>query len=153
MFELISQVLKYIFILIIYLFIFSILRLMYLDIKQISNRGTYLDNSYLKVVNRLDSLSFKMQEYYVLSGLVTLGRSSKNDIVIKDKFVSKNHLSISEQNGTFYLKDLNSANGTYLNGELVNSNEIIELQNGDKIGVGFIQFIFVENRWERLKND
>lgn len=146
MFELISQVLKYVFIIIIYLFIFSILRLMYLDIRQMGTRGTSLENSYLKVVNRLDSLSFKMQEYYLLGGSVTLGRSSKNDIVIKDKFVSKNHLNITERNGIFYLEDLNSANGTYLNGEKVDSGTLIELQNGDKIGVGFIQFIFVENR-------
>lgn len=146
MFELISQVLKYVFIIIIYLFIFSILRLMYLDIRQMGTRGTSLDNSYLKVVNRLDSLSFKMQEYYLLGGSVTLGRSSKNDIVIKDKFVSKNHLNITERNGIFYLEDLNSANGTYLNGEKVDAGTLIELQNGDKIGVGFIQFIFVENR-------
>lgn len=109
-------------------------------------RGMSLENSYLKVVNRLDSLSFKMQEYYLLGGSVTLGRSSKNDIVIKDKFVSKNHLNITERNGIFYLEDLNSANGTYLNGEKVDSGTLIELQNGDKIGVGFIQFIFVENR-------
>ncbi len=146
MFELISQVLKYVFIIIIYLFIFSILRLMYLDIRQMGTRGTSLENSYLKVVNRLDSLSFKMQEYYLLGGSVTLGRSSKNDIVIKDKFVSKNHLNITERNGIFYLEDLNSANGTYLNGEKVYAGTLIELQNGDKIGVGFIQFIFVENR-------
>lgn len=146
MFELISQVLKYVFIIIIYLFIFSILRLMYLDIRQMGTRGTSLENSYLKVVNRLDSLSFKMQEYYLLGGSVTLGRSSKNDIVIKDKFVSKNHLNITERNGIFYLEDLNSANGTYLNGEEVDAGTLIELQNGDKIGVGFIQFIFVENR-------
>ena len=146
MFELISQVLKYVFIIIIYLFIFSILRLMYLDIRQMGTRGTSLENSYLKVVNRLDSLSFKMQEYYLLGGSVSLGRSSKNDIVIKDKFVSKNHLNITERNGIFYLEDLNSANGTYLNGEKVDAGTLIELQNGDKIGVGFIQFIFVENR-------
>lgn len=146
MFELISQVLKYVFIIIIYLFIFSILRLMYLDIRQMGTRGMSLENSYLKVVNILDSLSFKMQEYYLLGGSVTLGRSSKNDIVIKDKFVSKNHLNITERNGIFYLEDLNSANGTYLNGEKVDAGTLIELQNGDKIGVGFIQFIFVENR-------
>ncbi|WP_071027676.1 FHA domain-containing protein [Peptoniphilus raoultii] len=146
MFELLSQVLRYIFIIIIYLFIFSILRLMYLDIRQMGKRGSSLDNSYLKVVNRLDSLSFKMQEYYVLGGLISLGRSSRNDIVIKDKFVSKNHLTIKEINGSFYLKDLHSANGTYLNGEIINPDEQFELSNGDKIGVGFIQFIFVENR-------
>ena len=144
MFEIISQVLKYVFILIIYLFIFSIIRLMYLDIKSINKKGSSLDTAYLKVVNRLDSLNFKMQEYYILKGTISIGRSSKSDIIIKDKFVSKNQLNIIEEKGSFFLEDLDSANGTYLNGERV--EDIIELRNGDKIGVGLIQFIFVDNR-------
>ncbi|MDU2373611.1 Uncharacterized conserved protein, contains FHA domain [Peptoniphilus harei] len=146
MFELISQVLRYVFIILIYLFIFSILRLMYLDVKSITSGGGSLDDAYLKVVNRLDSLNFKMQEYYVIDGDISLGRSSKNDVVIKDKFVSKNHLLIRVKNQRYYLEDLGSANGTFLNGVKIDPNELIELQNNDKIGVGFIQFIFVDKR-------
>ncbi|MDK7354629.1 FHA domain-containing protein [Peptoniphilus harei] len=146
MFELISQVLRYVFIILIYLFIFSILRLMYLDVKSMTSGGASLDEAYLKVVNRLDSLNFKMQEYYVIEGDISLGRSSRNDVVIKDKFVSKNHLLIREKNQRYYLEDLGSANGTFLNGVKIDPNELIELQNNDKIGVGFIQFIFVDKR-------
>lgn len=151
MFELISQVLRYVFIILIYLFIFSILRLMYLDVKSITSGGGSLDDAYLKVVNRLDSLNFKMQEYYVIDGDISLGRSSKNDVVIKDKFVSKNHLLIREKNQRYYLEDLGSANGTFLNGIKIDPNELIELQNNDKIGVGFIQFIFVDKRWNCVR--
>ncbi|NMW84195.1 FHA domain-containing protein [Peptoniphilus sp. AGMB00490] len=146
MFELISQVLRYVFIILIYLFIFSILRLMYLDVKSMTSGGESLDDAYLKVVNRLDSLNFKMQEYYVIDGDITLGRSSRNDVVIKDKFVSKNHLKILDKNQVYYIEDLGSANGTFLNGVKIEPNELIELQNNDKIGVGFIQFIFVDKR-------
>lgn len=151
MFELISQVLRYVFIILIYLFIFSILRLMYLDVKSITSGGGSLGDAYLKVVNRLDSLNFKMQEYYVIDGDISLGRSSKNDVVIKDKFVSKNHLLIRVKNQRYYLEDLDSANGTFLNGVKIDPNELIELQNNDKIGVGFIQFIFVDKRWKCVR--
>ena len=151
MFELISQVLRYVFIILIYLFIFSILRLMYLDVKSMTSGGGSLDEAYLKVVNRLDSLNFKMQEYYVIEGDISLGRSSRNDVVIKDKFVSKNHLLIREKNQRYYLEDLGSANGTFLNGVKIDPNELIELQNNDKIGVGFIQFIFVDKRWKCVR--
>ncbi len=151
MFELISQVLRYVFIILIYLFIFSILRLMYLDVKSMTSGGASLDEAYLKVVNRLDSLNFKMQEYYVIEGDISLGRSSRNDVVIKDKFVSKNHLLIREKNQRYYLEDLGSANGTFLNGVKIDPNELIELQNNDKIGVGFIQFIFVDKRWNCVR--
>ena len=151
MFELISQVLRYVFIILIYLFIFSILRLMYLDVKSMTSGGGSLDEAYLKVVNRLDSLNFKMQEYYVIEGDISLGRSSRNDVVIKDKFISKNHLLIREKNQRYYLEDLGSANGTFLNGVKIDPNELIELQNNDKIGVGFIQFIFVDKRWNCVR--
>lgn len=151
MFELISQVLRYVFIILIYLFIFSILRLMYLDVKSMTSGGGSLDEAYLKVVNRLDSLNFKMQEYYVIEGDISLGRSSRNDVVIKDKFVSKNHLLIREKNQRYYLEDLGSANGTFLNGVKIDPNELIELQNNDKIGVDFIQFIFVNKRWNCVR--
>ena len=151
MFELISQVLRYVFIILIYLFIFSILRLMYLDVKSMTSGGGSLDEAYLKVVNRLDSLNFKMQEYYVIEGDISLGRSSRNDVVIKDKFVSRDRLLIREKNQRYYLEDLGSANGTFLNGVKIDPNELIELQNNDKIGVGFIQFIFVDKRWNCVR--
>lgn len=119
---------------------------MYLDVKSMTSGGASLDEAYLKVVNRLDSLNFKMQEYYVIEGDISLGRSSRNDVVIKDKFVSKNHLLIREKNQRYYLEDLGSANGTFLNGVKIDPNELIELKSNDKIGVGFIQFIFVDKR-------
>ncbi|RVU54931.1 FHA domain-containing protein [Anaerosphaera multitolerans] len=144
MFELISQIFKYIFILIIYLFIISILRLMYLDIKTMNKKSSSIDAAYLKVVNRLDTLDFKMQEYYILKGKVTIGRSSRASISIRDNFVSKNHAVITESKNSFFLEDLDSANGTFLNGEKV--EDIIELKNGDRLGIGLIQFIFVDNR-------
>lgn len=144
MFQIISQGLRYVFIIIIYLFLVSIIRLIYMDIKNMDMKGSYMDAAYLKVVNRLDSLDFKMQESYILKGETIIGRSSKCDIPIKDKFVSKEHISITEEDGVYFLEDLNSANGTFLNGEEV--NDIIELRNGDKIGVGFIQLLFVDNR-------
>ena len=51
-----SQLFKYIFILIIYLFIFTIIRMIYLDIRSMRSVDANKDEAYLKVVNRLDSL-------------------------------------------------------------------------------------------------
>lgn len=142
MFVIISEILKYVFIFIIYLFIFNILKLIYLDIKSLDRKDSQIDSAYFKVVNRLDTLDFKMDDNYILKGDVTVGRSSKNTIVIKDKFVSSRHMKIHEEDGSYFIEDLDSQNGTYLNGQLI--EDIIELKNGDTIGVGFIQFIFVE---------
>lgn len=144
MFAIISQVLKYVFIIIIYGFIFSILRLIYMDIRTTGKRAGSSEGAYLKVVNRLDTLSFKMDEYYNIKNNITVGRSSKNDIVIRDTFVSKTHMRIYLDNGDYFIEDFDSANGTYLNGERI--TDIIQLQNGDNIEVGLIKFIFVDSR-------
>lgn len=141
MYNLLAIFLKYIFIVIIYLFIFSIIRMIYLDIRGME--GIILeDTSYLKLVNRKDSLSFKVKEYYVIDKEINLGRHRDNDITVKDPFVSKKHFTIVEDEEEYFLEDLNSANGTYLNGDKI--FDIAKLENGDIIRVGQIEFLFVK---------
>ena len=68
---------------------------------------------------------------------VTIGRGTKNNIVIDDNEVSRDHLRLVKVMGGYELHDLNSSNGTYVNGQLVEgvwllrSRCIIEL--GDSI--------------------
>ena len=114
MYNLLSVLFKYIFIIIIYLFIFSIIRLIYLDIKSI-NPAKLEGNAYLKLINRRDSIPYKVKEHYTIDDVLTLGRSSDNVVFLQDPFVSKKHLKIVEDDGEYYLEDLNSANGTFLN--------------------------------------
>lgn len=140
MFEILSMVLRYVFIVIIYLFLLNIIRLIYLDIRSIDT-STTKDVSYLKLLNRMDQLDFKMKEYYPILGELTVGRGSRNDVLIRDKVVSKNHMRIFYDGGYYYLEDLKSANGTFLNGEQI--RDTIEIRDGDIISVGLIQFIFV----------
>lgn len=141
MFNILSLLFKYIFIIIIYMFIFSIIRLIYLDIRGMgsSNMG---DEAYLKLINRKDSLPFKVNEHYSIDKVLTLGRQGDNDIIIKDPFVSKKHLKIVKDEGEYYLEDLNSSNGTFLNNQSV--EDVVRLANGDRIGIGSIEFLFVD---------
>lgn len=140
MYNIISLIFKYIFIIIIYLFIFSIIRLIYLDIRSI-NFIKSDGNAYLKLINKIDSLPYKIMDSYSIQDEITLGRHNSNDIYIKDPFVSKEHFRIVEDEGEYYLEDLDSANGTYLNKERV--EDVVKLFNGDTIRVGNIEFLFV----------
>jgi soluble lytic murein transglycosylase-like protein len=52
--------------------------------------------------------------------LTRVGRSPENDVVIADAgIVSARHLEISKEGGAYYVRDLNSTNGTFVNGERV----------------------------------
>jgi VWFA-related protein len=60
--------------------------------------------------------------FEVSIGTTTIGRTSANDIFIPDKPVSRKHAEITFENGTFYICDLGSKNGTQVDGESISSN-------------------------------
>lgn len=140
MFNVLSLIFRYIFIIIIYLFILAIIRLIYLDIKSMYSIDKEV-GSYLKLINRKEMIPYKIKEEYVLKEEITIGRGTQNDIVLKDPYVSKEHAKVVEDEGKYFLEDLDSANGTYLNNEKV--LDVTILKNGDRIKLGQIEFLFV----------
>lgn len=71
---------------------------------------------------------------------VTLGRGTSADITIEDTGVSRRHLEIVEQDGTYLAVDLGSTNGSYINGtRLVGRAEIT---NGTVIEMGRARIVF-----------
>ncbi len=140
MFDFLSMIFRYFFILIIYIFIFHIIRLIYLDIKNFHD-GMEKDIPYLKLVNRKNQLPFPVKEVYSLEGSVTIGRKNENDIVLKDPYISGRHARLILDEGTFFLEDLDSANGSYLNGDRI--MDVVRLKNGDRIKIGQVEFLYV----------
>lgn len=139
-YDVISMFFRYIFVIIVYYFIFNIIKMIYLDIRGTSNMN-YVANTYLKLINRKEKLPFKIQEHYFIGDNTTIGRDDPNDVVLKDRFISKKHARIIKDNGIYFIEDLNSANGTFLNGEKV--TEAIELKDKDLIDIGQVEFLFV----------
>jgi FHA domain len=78
---------------------------------------------------------------YHLGMLVTIGRTPDNEIAIELPEVSRRHARLAFTEGGYVLQDLNSNNGTYLNGERTSE---ARLQDGDQIQIGPILFIFTE---------
>lgn len=62
--------------------------------------------------------------------------------VIEAEGISRLHAKISRQEGEYYLEDLNSTNGTYLNGNPVEYHQKKKLHKGDKIRFGAEEFLF-----------
>jgi len=71
--------------------------------------------------------------------VISIGRSRDNDIVIENLAVSRNHARIRRENNSFILRDLNSANGTFVNGVRVTKTELF---NDDVITIGKHKLIF-----------
>jgi len=73
-------------------------------------------------------------------GTVSIGRASDCSIPIKDRYLSRRHAEIISANGGWVLKDLGSANGTYLNGNRVERDS--PLRPGDRIRLGDTELVF-----------
>jgi diguanylate cyclase (GGDEF)-like protein len=63
-----------------------------------------------------------------------MGRHPENQICVDDDGISRHHARISIKNGSeFWIEDLQSSNGTYLNGRRINS---CQMSNGDTLHLG-----------------
>jgi hypothetical protein len=71
--------------------------------------------------------------------LVTIGRHEDNSVVLPDPNVSRHHAEITFQGQRWTIRDMDSANGTYVNGEPILSPHV--LRHGDLIRVGQAQFL------------
>jgi hypothetical protein len=77
------------------------------------------------------------QAFVVGSGLV-IGRAGGIEVRIEDSFASNRHARVFDHEGHVYLEDMNSTNGTYLNGQRVEGQEA--LQADDRIRIGDTEF-------------
>jgi FHA domain-containing protein len=78
-------------------------------------------------------------EYGVGPGL-GIGRASSNDISIEDTFASSRHARLYDRDGVVYIEDMNSTNGTYVNGRRLGAQQA--LRAADKIRIGDTEFRF-----------
>lgn len=83
-------------------------------------------------------------EVYTLQQPSTrLGRTAENQIQIVSEKASRNHAEILYENGSYWLKDLNSKNGSWVNNQPVKA-ELRQLKDGDTLRVGGVEFRFSE---------
>jgi len=84
-----------------------------------------------------------LAEYNMNKERYTIGRLPDNDIRIDNPAVSGHHSLIINILNDSFLEDLNSTNGTYVNGKLIKKHA---LQHGDVITVGHHQLRFVDQQ-------
>jgi adenylate cyclase len=75
-------------------------------------------------------------EYNCFRLPVSIGRAAGSMIVISDERASRSHAKIDQTNNAFFITDLNSRNGTLLNGTDIRKGVPVELRDGDEIRIG-----------------
>lgn len=134
-FATISTILKYILVVIVFLFTTNILKDILYYIKKESKEKVAI-------------LRFGGEEsdkIAVIRDNISVGRAAENDVTIKDDAISKRQFHIKKTNKGYNLIDLKSANGTFVNGERVKS---VILKNKDVIKIGDKIIVFEE----RIRN-
>lgn len=87
-----------------------------------------------------------IHRYYFDKDLVSVGRARDNDIVIENLSVSRNHARIRREDNRYFLTDMNSANGTLVNGVRITKTELLD---NDEVVVGKHSMIFLEQASEQ----
>jgi pSer/pThr/pTyr-binding forkhead associated (FHA) protein len=90
------------------------------------------------VVNRGGGL--EPGERFDLFGGLTIGRSSEADVRIEDRFASSIHARIYSRGPNYYVEDMNSTNGTFLNGAQLDGEG--RLGDLDELRIGDTEFRF-----------
>jgi pSer/pThr/pTyr-binding forkhead associated (FHA) protein len=79
-------------------------------------------------------------ERFDLFGGLSIGRSADADVRIEDRFASGIHARVYSRGSSYYVEDMNSTNGTYVNGERLGGEA--SLSDLDEIRIGDTEFRF-----------
>ena len=104
-----------------------------------------------------------MTKLYVLDGpdkgrsfdlegdTIYIGRSTGNHIQLKDTYISRKHLRIFRRGEKHFVKDLESKNGTFVDGEPISPGIEFELREGVPIMIGISVICLGERCLEEVK--
>ena len=118
-----------------YLFLFAVVRVLLRDLRAAAREPTV-------ELGRLVVLASPSNEPPVgsaipLDAVTTIGRDVNNTVVVDDPFVSAEHAALTFRGRAWYVEDLGSTNGTYVNGSLVDG--VAPLGFGDELQVGQVR--------------
>jgi hypothetical protein len=126
---------RILFLALLYLFLFAVVRVLLRDLRAASRNRAEL--------GRLVVLASPRGEPppgagFPLDVITTLGRDVNNAIVVDDPFVSSEHAVLTYRGRSWYVEDLASTNGTYVNGTAVET--VAPMAFGAELQLGDVRF-------------
>ena len=85
----------------------------------------------LRIILKFNSTVIK--EIKIDQDEIIIGRDSENEVQIDNVAVSREHAKIIKDSNSYYIQDLNSTNGTFVNGKKINKKF---LKKDDEISIG-----------------
>jgi adenylate cyclase len=95
-------------------------------------------------------LNDEIKTFYLNKDVINIGKLQSNDLHINDNSISRKHCQLVKTESSFILTDLESTNGTYLNGK---KTDKAELEEGDTITIGRSIFNFLSVSKKESYND
>lgn len=142
--------LQYLFLVLIYYFIYRIGKILFLDMRSAQQckmcvpvePQVSLDvNAYMTVLEAGETSGLSAGERIVIQPTTTLGRNSNlNTVIIHDTFVSAEHALIQLYKDCYWISDLSSTNGTFVNDERIEDETPLTV--GAKIKIGSVVLRF-----------
>ncbi len=136
-------ILRLLLIVLLYLFLMQVVIAITLDLRKSAATSGDMENRALPVLGHLvvvDSGPSSIQPgtSFNLEPQTSIGRGPTNTILLSDNFISGEHTRLWNRNGTWYVQDAGSTNGTYVNNQP--ARDPMPAKPGDIIQVGFIRF-------------
>jgi hypothetical protein len=127
--------LRLLFLLLLYLFLYRVVRALLHDLRTATHEAT-------AELGRLVVVASPAGEPVAgtalsLDAITSLGRDVNNSIVVDDPFASAEHAILTFRGRGWYLEDLESTNGTYVNGTRIEA--VAPLTFGDEIQIGQVR--------------
>jgi hypothetical protein len=128
-------IVRILFLVLLYAFLFAVVRVLLRDLRAASKGPTELGRLVVLASPRGEPMPGGS---YPLDAVTSIGRDVNNGIVLDDPFASAEHAVLTYRGRNWYIEDLESTNGTFVNGVPVEG--LGPLGFGDELQVGEVRF-------------
>lgn len=126
---------RIVFLALLYLFLFAVVRVLLRDLRAAARGPAELGRLVVTASPREDP---PPGGAFPLDAVTSIGRDVNNTISLDDPFASAEHAVLTFRGSTWYVEDLGSTNGTFVNGSPV--SDPTPLGFGDELQVGEVRF-------------